>query len=62
MPRCIFGAKKFVALAQIHYKLSCTQNKFPRIQSQNGQNDLEGQGQFPPFAIPTESFLNFREF
>ena len=44
-----------VILAQIHYKLSCRQTKFPRIPSQNGQNDLEGQGQWPPFSISTES-------
>ena len=30
-----------VILAQIHYKLSCGQAKFPRIVSQNGQNDLK---------------------
>ena len=38
--------------AQIHYKLSCRQAKFPSISS---QNDLEGQGQRPPFSIPAES-------
>ena len=41
MPRCIFGAN-FVTLAQIHYKLSRKQTKFPIILSQNSQNDLEG--------------------
>ena len=41
--------------SQIHYKLSRRQAKFPRILSQNGQNDLEGQGQWPPFSIPAES-------
>ena len=46
--RCIFGAN-LVILAQIHYKLSCGQTKFPRILSENGQNDLEGQGQWPLF-------------
>ena len=30
-------------------KLSCRQAKFPRILSQNGQNDLEGQDQSPHF-------------
>ena len=25
---------------------------------QNGQNDLEGKGQSPPFPIPTESIRN----
>ena len=29
--------------------------KFPRILSQNCQNDLEGQGQLPLFSIPSES-------
>ena len=52
--RCIFGAN-LVILAQIHYKLSRRQAKFPRILSQNGQNDLEDQGQWPPFSIPAES-------
>ena len=33
-----------VIVAQIHYKLTCGQAEFPRILSQNGQNDLEGQG------------------
>ena len=33
------------------------QGKFPRILSQNGQNDLEGQGLWPPFSIPAESIL-----
>ena len=33
---------------------SCGQAEFPRIVSQNGQNDLEGQGQWPPFSIPDE--------
>ena len=52
--RCIFGAN-LVILAQIHYKLSCEQAKFPIILSQNDQNDLESQGQWPPFSIPAES-------
>ena len=54
IPRCIFGAN-LVILAQIHYKLSCRQAKFPRIPSQNGQNVLEGQGQWPPFSILANS-------
>ena len=29
----------------------------PRILSRNGQNDLESQGQWPPFSIPAESIL-----
>ena len=44
-----------VILAQIHYKLSNGEAKFPRILSQNGQNDLEGQGQWPPFSVSAES-------
>ena len=43
-PRCIFHAN-LVILAQLHHKLFHEQAKFPRIPSQNGQNDLEGQGQ-----------------
>ena len=39
---------------QIHYKLSSRQAEFHRILSQNGQNDLEGQSQWPPFSISTE--------
>ena len=54
IPRSIFGVN-LVILAQIHYKLSRRKAKFPRIQSQNGQNDLEGQSQWPPFSIPAES-------
>ena len=38
---CIFGAN-LVILAQIYDELSCGQVEFPRILSQNGQNDLEG--------------------
>ena len=54
IPRCIFGAN-LVTSALIHYKLSRRQTKFPWILNQNGQNDLEGQGQLPPFSIPAES-------
>ena len=50
IPGCMFGAN-LVILAQICDEL-CGQAKFPRILSQNGQNDLEGQGQWPPFSIP----------
>ena len=50
----MFGAN-LVILAQICDELSCRQTKFPRILSQNGQNDLEGQGQWPPFSIPAKS-------
>ena len=35
--------------------LSYGQAEFPRILSQNGQNDLEDQGQWLPFSIPPES-------
>ena len=54
IPRCIFAAN-LVILAQIHYKFSHRQAKFPRILSQNGQNDLEGQSQWPQFSIPAEN-------
>ena len=50
----MFGAN-LVILAQICDELLHRQAKFPRILSQNGQNDLEGQGQWPPFSIPAES-------
>ena len=53
-PKIKFGAN-LVILAQIHYKLSRRKAKFPRIWSQNGQNDLEGPSQWPPFSIPAES-------
>ena len=39
-------------VAQIFYNLSRGQAHFPRILSQNGQND---QGQCPPFSIPAEN-------
>ena len=42
-------------LDQIYDELSCKQAKFPRILSQNSQNDLEGQCQWPLFSIPTEN-------
>ena len=41
-------------LAQINLKLLCRQAKFPRILSHNGQNYLEGQGQWPSFSITAE--------
>ena len=44
-------------LAEIHYKLSCKQAKYTRILSQNGQNDLEGQGKWPLFSIPAKSVV-----
>ena len=46
-------------LAQIHYNLSHEQAKFPRILSQNGQNYLEGQDQWLPFAIPAKSIPGY---
>ena len=54
IPGCMFGAN-LVILAKICDELSHGQAKFPRILSQNGQNDLDGQGQWPPFALPNES-------
>ena len=42
-------------MAQIHYKSSRRQTKFQEILSQKGQNDIEGQDQWPPFSIPAES-------
>ena len=44
-----------VIVAQIYDELSHRQDKFPRILSQNGQNDFEGQGQWRLFSIPAES-------
>ena len=49
----MFGAN-VATLAEICDKLSCRKAKFPRILSQNGQNVIEGQGQWPPFSIPAE--------
>ena len=46
---CKFGDSSWNPLQLI------MQTKFSRIPSQNGQNDLEGQGQWPPFSIPAES-------
>ena len=46
-----------VILAQIYDELSSGQAKFPIILSQNGQNDLEGHGQWPSFSIPAKSIL-----
>ena len=44
IPRCMFAAN-LVILAHICDGLLCGQTEFPRILSQNGHNDLEGQGQ-----------------
>ena len=49
--RCMFGAN-LVVLAQICDELSNGPAEFPRILSQNGQIDLEGQDQFPPPPPP----------
>ena len=54
----MFGAN-FVILAQICGELSCGQAEFPRILSQNGQNDLEGQGQWPSFSKPADSISGY---
>ena len=50
----MFGAN-LVILAQICDELLRGQAECPKILSQNGQNDLEGQSQWPPFSIPGES-------
>ena len=44
-----------VILAQFCDELLRGQAEFPRILSQNGQNDLEGQGQWLAFSIPADS-------
>ena len=43
-----------VILAQIRDNLLCGQAEFSQILSQNGQNDLEGNSWWPPFAILAE--------
>ena len=53
IPGCVLGAN-LVILAHICDELSRVQAEFPIILSHNGQNDLEGQGQWPPFSIPVE--------
>ena len=53
-PRCILGAI-LVILTPICDELSWGQAKFHKIQSQNGQNDFEGHGHWPPFSIPAEN-------
>ena len=50
----MFGAN-LVILAQICDELLHGQAEFPRILSQNSQNDFVGQGQWPPFWIPAEN-------
>ena len=50
----MFGAS-LVIVAQIYDELSRGQTEFPRIRSQNGQSDIEGQCQWYIFPTPTES-------
>ena len=50
----MFGAN-LVILAQIYDELSRGQAGFPRILSQNWQNDLEDHSQWSPFSIAAES-------
>ena len=54
IPGCMFGVN-LVILAQINDELSHGQAKIPRILSQNGQNDLEDQGWWSLFSIPSMS-------
>ena len=54
IPWCKFGAHLEI-LAQIYDELSRGQAKILRVLSQNGQNDIEGQGQWPLFPIPTKN-------
>ena len=54
IPGGMFRAN-LVILAQICDELSRRQAEFPRILRLNGQSDLEGQSQWPPFSIPAES-------
>ena len=48
IPWCMFGATMWI-LVQIYDELSHGQAKIPRILSENGQNDLKDQGQWPFF-------------
>ena len=54
IPGYMFGTN-LVNVSKIHNKLSRGQTEFPKIVSQNGQNDLEGQDRWLPFSIPTQS-------
>ena len=54
IPGCMFGAN-LVILAQICDELLRGQTEHPKILIQNGQNDLEGQGQWPPFSRQVEN-------
>ena len=53
---CMFGANLMI-VTEIHYKLLHGQARFPRIRSQIGQTDLQGQGRWPSNSIPAESIL-----
>ena len=54
IPISTFGAH-LVILAQIYHRSFHRQAIFPIILSRKGQNDLEGQDQWPPFSIPAKS-------
>ena len=54
----MFGTN-LVILAQICDELLGREAKFPIILSQNGQNDLEDQGQWPLFLIPAENITGY---
>ena len=58
IPGCVFGVN-LVNLTQICRELLRGQAEFPKIVSQNGQNDLEGQSQWPPFSIPAENIPGY---
>ena len=51
---CMLGENLTIP-AQICDNSSCEQSELPSIVRQSGQNDLEGQCQWPLFSIPTES-------
>ena len=54
IPGCMFCANLAI-LSHIREELSCGQAEVPKSLSQNGQNDLEGQGQWHQFSIPAQS-------
>ena len=54
IPQHMFGAN-LVMPAKICHELLHAHGKFPRILRQNGQNDLEGQGQLPLFSTSAEN-------
>ena len=64
IPGCTFVAN-LVIPAHICEELPCGQAKFPRILSQNGQCDLEGQGQWLPscqLRVSQDACLQIRWF